>query len=114
MKKLTGIFLAATLLAGCASNSNEIAGTPTSPAMYNGLSCNQMQGEMARLNNAVSALSAAQDEKASNDTAMTAVSLILFWPAAFAISGDDGNTQALAQAKGQRDALQQAMLMRGC
>ena len=45
---------------------------------------------------------------------MTTVSLLLFWPAAFAIQGDNANTQALAQAKGQRDAIHQAALAKGC
>ena len=114
MKKLIGLFASAAMLAGCASNSAEVAAAPTSPSMYMGLSCPQIRMEQGRLNSLVAQLSTAQDKKASNDAAMTTVSLLLFWPAAFAIQGDNANTQALAQAKGQRDAIHQAALAKGC
>jgi len=44
---------------------------------------------------------------------MTAVALILFWPAAFAIGGND-QAPAIAQMRGEAQAIQSAAVARGC
>jgi hypothetical protein len=44
---------------------------------------------------------------------MTAVALILFWPAAFAIGGND-QSPAIAQMRGEAEAIQSAAVARGC
>ncbi len=56
-----------------------------------------------------------QDKKASNDAIATGVAVVLFWPAAFMVSGGDGQTAAeLAKLKGQKDAIEQAAIQKKC
>ena len=82
--------------------------------MYSGLTCEQMNVEAATLSAKAHALGVEQDGKAGSDAAMTAVSLILFWPAAFFISGDDATAAQLAEMKGRTEALRTAADQRGC
>ena len=70
--------------------------------------------EAVRIGSKVRDLSGQQDRKRSNDQAATAVTLVLFWPAAFFIGGDDETAASLANVKGQRDALLSAASAKGC
>ena len=45
---------------------------------------------------------------------MTAVSLVLFWPAVFMIKGDDENGPEIARLKGEMDAIEQANIQKKC
>jgi hypothetical protein len=44
---------------------------------------------------------------------LTAVSLILFWPAAFFINGDDASPE-LARIKGTAEAINRTAVRKGC
>ncbi|MGI9476177.1 MAG: hypothetical protein ACR2PI_05705, partial [Hyphomicrobiaceae bacterium] len=56
-----------------------------------------------------------QDEKATSDAVATGVAIVLFWPAAFLVSGGDGQTAAeLAKLRGQMEAIEQASIKRRC
>jgi hypothetical protein len=56
----------------------------------------------------------AQDAKATNDAIATGVAIVVFWPAAFLVSGDRAQAAELATLKGQMNAIEQAGISKGC
>lgn len=112
--KTSSALAIAAIVAGCASQPDQIAAASVSPTAYQGLTCNALRAENNRLVQSVNTASAAQSQAASSDAGMTAVSLILFWPAAFAIKGDKATAAELARVKGEYQAVQSQMTQRGC
>lgn len=89
MFKRTAIALAATLtLAACATPPKDIAPTYVSTGLYENLNCTQLRAEAEAVSARAAQAYGAQDKARSQDAAMTGVSLILFWPAAFFLKGD--------------------------
>lgn len=85
-----------------------------SPTLFAGMNCTQMNAEATRISQRLTTLTGAQQTAADNDAALTAVSLILFWPAAFFISGGTDNASEIASLRGQAEALASAAAQRGC
>jgi hypothetical protein len=112
IKTTTALTVAATL-AGCAASPESIAPAYVSPTAFAGQSCGQLNTAAAQLNARLATATGQQAKQASNDAAMTAVALILFWPAAFAIGGND-QSPAIAQMRGEAEALKSAAVSRGC
>jgi hypothetical protein len=104
----------AIVLASCASSSEDIATAYVSPTQYSSFSCDQLQGELARLNRRKSELAGTLDKAASNDETIAAVSIILFWPAAFALGGNDAQEAEYARLKGEYDAITQIGVEKNC
>lgn len=105
--------VAALTLAGCAADPASIAPAYVSPVAYSGLDCRAMNEEAARLSARLAAVIGQQQEAAESDAALTAVTLILFWPAIFWIGGGD-QSEELARLRGEAEALQAAATQRGC
>jgi len=113
MKTIT-ITLAATLaLAGCATAPDQIAAAYVSPTAYSGQTCSQLNAAAVRINARLMTATGQQAEQANNDAAMTAVALVLFWPAAFWIGGND-QAPSIAQMRGESQAILDAAISRGC
>ena len=55
-----------------------------------------------------------QDNKADNDALVTAAAIVVFWPAAFLVSGDGQSAAELASLKGQFEALERAGIEKKC
>src|ERR1700722_16174661 len=108
------VFAAASVLAGCASRSGDIAEAYVSPLQYQSYSCAQRREEAARVSARAAVASGAQDQNATNDTIATTAAVILFWPAAFMIKGNGANAQEVAQLKGDMDAIEQANIQKKC
>jgi hypothetical protein len=108
------VFVAASILAGCASRSGDIAEAYVSPLQYQSFSCGQLREEAARISARAAIASGAQDQNATNDTIATTAAVILFWPAAFMIKGNGANAQEIAQLKGDMDAIEQANIQKKC
>jgi hypothetical protein len=70
--------------------------------------------ELAQLNLRKNTLAAEVDKKAANDEGITAVSAILFWPAAFALGGNKEQEQEYARIKGEYDAVVQVGAEKQC
>src|SRR5262245_25908044 len=104
----------ASVLAGCASKSNEIAATYVSPLQYDSLSCRQLADEAQRVSQRAAVAAGVQDSQASKDAVATGVALIVFWPAAFFIGGDKGNAAELGRLKGEMEAIEQASIRKNC
>lgn len=115
MKKLTITIalVASTALSACATTPQNVAASYVSPSQFSNLNCNQLNSEARRINAALVAATGRQQQAASNDAAMTAVSLLIFWPAAFFIKGDD-NAGELSRLKGEAEAINAAAQSRGC
>jgi len=108
------IFGAASILAGCATRSGDIAAAYVSPTQYQSYSCAQLREEAARVSSRAAIASGAQDQNATNDAVATGVALVLFWPAAFMVKGNSANAQEVAQLKGDMDAIEQANIQKKC
>lgn len=105
---------AAIALSGCATSSKDVATSYVSPMQYQSYSCNQLSGEMQRVQVRVNQLSSRLDEAASNDKTIGVVGAILFWPALFALGGTKQQEAEYARLKGEYDAAQQSAVMKNC
>ena len=114
IRTISLISAASLMLAACAQQPDQIAAVPVSSYPYQQMSCKQLAYERAQVVNSVNALTAAQKQKADSDGAVMAVGMILFWPALFALSAGNDQANALAQAKGQYDAIDTAQKVKGC
>lgn len=110
---LTAAMIAATTLSACATAPEAVAPSYVSTTAYSGMSCRALNAEAQNVSRALAAATGRQQQAASNDAAMTAVSLILFWPAAFFIKGDDAAPE-LARIKGEAQAINAAAKAKGC
>ena len=102
------------LLAGCATNPNNIAASYVSPVPYQSMNCDQLRAEAGRVSAAASASTGQQSKQATSDAVMTGVSLIVFWPALFFIGGDKTNASEIAQLKGQMKAIEEVNSAKNC
>jgi len=117
MRSIFAAACGALVLAGCASSATNVQPIAASPYLYESLSCPQIAEEAQRVSHRAAVLSGAQDQKAGRDAALTAVGLIVFWPALLvmpAVSGNDAQTAELASLKGQMIAIEQASIRKRC
>ena len=110
------IALLATYVAavGCAKRSEDVAAAYISPLQYQQYSCSQLAAEAARVSQRAAELSGVQDSKRTRDKVATTAAVIVFWPAAFLVSGDDAQTAELARLKGEFSAIQQVSIQKNC
>lgn len=113
-KRLSSVLLTVVALMGCATSSKNIAPTYVSPMQYQAYDCDQITAEVTRLQARVNQLGGRLDEAASNDKALTAVGVILFWPALFALGGTKQQEAEYARLTGEYEALQQVAVMKKC
>lgn len=102
------------LVAGCATSPKDIAPAYVSPILYQNLSCDQLGQEAARVSQAASIATGAQEQQAGKDAAMTTIGVVLFWPSLFFIGGDKGNAAEVARLKGEMQAIEQANISKNC
>jgi len=55
-----------------------------------------------------------QDSQRTKDQWTTAAAVVIFWPAAFLVSGDKQTAAELSQMKGQMVAIEQASIVKKC
>jgi len=113
MKTLPLIAAAALTLSACAPAPGDIAAAYVSPTAFAGRTCAELNSDATVLNARLSAAMGQQQATADGDAAMTAVALILFWPAVFLIGGND-QSPAIAQMRGEAEAIRAAAVARGC
>jgi hypothetical protein len=101
-------------ISGCASHADQITGSYTSPLQYQNYTCNQLGEEAQRISARVTHLSGIQDQKATNDAIATTAAVIIFWPAAFLVGGNDQNTAELARLKGEFEAMEKVSIQKNC
>ena len=101
-------------LAGCATASSDIRGAYVSPIQFQGLTCQQIGAEAARISARVAEVSGVQDSKRSDDQIATGVGVIIFWPALFMVKGDGQSAAELARLKGEYEALEKVAIEKNC
>jgi hypothetical protein len=99
---------------GCAKRSENVAAAYVSPLQYEKYTCRQLAEEAERISMRASQLSGVQDRKRTGDVIATTAAIVVFWPAAFLVGGDDAQTAELARLKGEFDALQKVSVQKGC
>lgn len=104
------------VLSACsdAKQAEDVDATFVSADKYRGMSCSQLRTEAKRLGDSMSDLEASVDKSYKQDKNLEAVTWILFWPAMFAMDGNDEEAERLSKAKGEADAIKSAMEARGC
>lgn len=102
------------VLTGCASSSKDITPAYVSPFQYSSLSCIQLAQEAQGVSRRAIEVTGSQDSHATSDAAMTAVAVVVFWPALFALKGDNQTAAELAQLKGQMNAIEEASIQKKC
>ncbi len=113
-KALVCISVVGSFLAGCATPPDKVKSSYVSPVLYQSLGCTQLSEEAQRVSNRAVEISGAQKSKANKDAVATGVALVLFWPAAFLVGGDDETTAELARLKGEMEAIEMASGKKGC
>jgi hypothetical protein len=106
--------VAATLLAACATRSDEIAPQPTDAAAYAALSCDALYDETDRVRLRAARVAYAVDERFGTNIVALGMGVTVFWPALLAMRPPGADAVELAQLKGRDDALRTAMTARGC
>jgi hypothetical protein len=99
---------------GCAKRSQDVAAAYISPLQYQQYSCSQLAAEASRVSQRAAELSGVQDSKRTKDKVATAAAVIVFWPAAFLVTGDDAQTAELARLKGEFNAIQEVSIQKNC
>lgn len=108
----TGLVL--VVLVGCAQRPESIQAARFASDTFTGLSCKSLKTRMFEVDSRLAPLVSAQSRAASADAAWMAGGAILFFPAmAVAATGPD-HSDEIADLKGQRQALEVAMLKNGC
>lgn len=110
----TVTFISAVALAGCATQSSDIAPTYVSPLQYQSYDCGQLTAEAQRIQARVAQVGGRLDQAASNDKAITGAGIILFWPALFFLGGTKQQEADFARLKGEYEAIQQAAVLKKC
>ena len=110
----TGALGTAIALGACASSADKINAQYISPLQYQSYSCSQLGEEAQRISGRVAQVSGTQDQKATNDALITTAAIIVFWPAAFFVSGNDQTSAELGRLKGEFEAVEKAAIQKNC
>jgi len=107
------LLISGLLLSACAKSPDNIVASSVSPVLYQNLDCNSLNVEAHRINDRLNQLTGRQREAATQDSTLTAVSLILFWPAAFFIGNEDHEAE-ISRLRGEAEAVSYAALSKNC
>ena len=106
--------LAAALLAGCASRSNEVMARPVDPSAYAGWTCERLFDETDQVQLRAADVAYAVDARAGNNMIALGLGVTVFWPAMLAMRPDGPEAVELAELKGRFEALRQATEAQAC
>lgn len=101
-------------VAGCASRSEDVGAAYTSPIAYQSYSCKELSLEAQRVSSAAAVAAGVQDSQHTKDAVATTAAIVIFWPAAFFVGGDNSKTAELSRLKGQMQAVEEASIARKC
>ena len=113
MKTLPLIAAAALTLSACAPAPGDIAAAYVSPTAFSGRTCAALNSDATVLNARLVAATGQQQAAADNDAAMVGIGMLIFWPMLFAVGGND-QSPAIAQMRGEAEAIRSAAVSRGC
>jgi len=103
------------LLFGCATNPNNMMPVQVSGVEYKDYECEDIQLELDFVTRRENELYNFLKKKADLDALQLGTSLLLFWPMLFALEGGDGQEAAeYRRLKGERQALEDLSIKKGC
>jgi len=102
------------MASGCASRSDQIAAAYVSPYQFEALTCAQLGDAAQAISYRASAAAGAQDQKATRDAIATTAAVVVFWPAAFFVGGNDQTTAELSRLRGELEAIEQVSIRKKC
>lgn len=117
MKKNTFVLVVVCIaLSACSSapKSSEVGAMYIPSNRYSMMSCEQLAGEAESIRRSTPALEAVVDSHRDLQTNIEVVTWLLFWPAAFALDKGEQKSAPLAQARGELQAIQQALSAGEC
>jgi hypothetical protein len=100
--------------AGCASRSEDVTASYVSPAAYQSYRCRDLSLEAQRVSSAAAVAAGAQDSQRTRDAVATTAAVVIFWPAAFLVGGDNAKTAELSRLKGHMQAIEEASIQKRC
>lgn len=107
--------VAVVALSACATSSKDIASGYTSPILYRGLSCQQLEAEVSRIQVRARELARAADSDANSDTAKLVIGATPWtWPVLFFIEGDGSRAAEYGQLKGEAAAINEVQAEKEC
>lgn len=107
--------LAAALLGGCVTRSNDVRPLATDPASFAGWSCEALYDEADRVRQRAAHVAYAVDERAGNNIIAFGLGVTtVFWPALLAMRPSGPDALELARLKGREEALQRALADGAC
>ena len=113
-RTIVAVAVTALALSACATPPKDIAPTYVSTGLYENLSCAQLRLEAEAVSSRAAQAYGTQDRNRSQDAAMTGVSIILFWPAAFFLKGDGAAAAEVGRLKGEMQAIEQVNRVKNC
>ncbi len=105
MKTITMIIAAALALAGCATQPSNIEAAYVPSSAYSETACDRLEADIVEAEQALAIAIAQQQSDADTDAVAMGVALVLFAPALLVLAATDDNDEAIAQAKGQVNAM---------
>lgn len=102
------------LLGACAKSADKVTASYVSPLSYQSYTCAQLAQEAERVSARAMTLTGTQNQKATGDAVATTVAIVIFWPAAFFVGGDDAQTAELSRLKGEMDTIEQVSIQKKC
>ena len=113
--KAAAVTMAMSLTAaGCASRSEDVGASYVPPASYASYSCRELSAEAQRVSSAAATAAGAQDSQRTKDAVATTAAVVIFWPAAFFVGGDNAKTAELARLKGHMQAIEEVSIRKKC
>lgn len=109
-----GVFIGASVLSGCVEQARRVPATYIPSIIYRGASCQELAHERQVLAGYVMNVTSEQRNSAQWDTALVTTSLLIFWPAIFALPLTVDQSAQLATARGHYDALMKAQAEQNC
>lgn len=106
--------LLALALAACAKSADQVTAAYVSPITFQTYTCHQLAEEAERVSARAVVLTGAQNKQATSDAVATTVAVVIFWPAAFMVGGDNAQTAELARLKGEMETIEQVSIQKKC
>jgi hypothetical protein len=114
MQKVLVSAALAAMAVGCAKPASEITPAYVSPLQYESYTCAQLAEEAQRISARAMSVAGVQDQRATSDAVWTTVGVVVFWPALFAVRGNDQNAYELARLRGEMEAIEQTSIRKKC
>ena len=99
---------------GCAKQSEDATTAYVSPPSYEQLNCRQLAEDAVRVSKIATELSGVQDNKRADILGTTTNGIIVYWPTAFLVNGDDLQAAEYARLKNEFQAILQVSVKKGC